>query len=93
MSLVATKRTVVRVVATKIAAVVVVVVDVVVCVVEGVVGVVVVTSEVVVPRVAKNMKERRTNRTSEQTRAGVIAFLTSWAKELNHRLQIMIWKT
>ena len=87
MSRVATKRTTVLLIA-----VVVVVVEVVVCVVEVVVGVVVVTSEVVVPRVAKNMKERRTNRTSEQTRAGVMAFLTSWAKELNHRLQIMIWK-
>ena len=87
MSRVATKRTTVLLIA-----VVVVVVEVVVCVVEVVVGVVVVTSVVVVPRVAKNMKEMRTNRTSEHTRAGVIAFLTSWAKELNHRLQIMIWK-
>ena len=75
MSLRASKRTTVFLIA-----VVVVVVDVVVCVVAGVVGVVVVTA-VVLPRVAKNTMERRTNKRSVQARAGVTAFLTSWAKE------------
>ena len=77
MSLRASKRTTVFLIA-----VVVVVVDVVVCVVAGVVGVVVVTAvAVVLPRVAKNTMERRTNKRSVQARAGVTAFLTSWAKE------------